>query len=134
MSVSSDMADYLQAQDYARIGDNLFIGYDPEKDDKTEPVLTIYDYGGREDLLSGEDGIARPNVQFHVRGQKYNEIYTFIDGAIRKFINLTTQKLTDTGYTYIGFWIMNGPLNIGRDDRNRHRLTANLRCLLQREG
>lgn len=124
--VSQDVAEYLAANSHGVIGTDLFIAVEPDAPDN---VITIYDTGGMADAQSGAAFIEEPTIQVRARNKDYRDGWEKITDIVRALTGDTKVEVNGAGANYVGFWIQSGPMVVGRDDNQRHRLTANLRCL-----
>lgn len=103
------------------------IGREPATPDTT---ITIYDTGGPGPLLFDEQ-YRRPTIQVRVRGTSYpatrdklDEVAAILNGVINETVG---------AFHVIGVWMTSDVMDIGRDDNNRIRLTANFEMHRQPE-
>lgn len=105
-----------------------------------EPVkpftaITLYDTGGDGPDTDELDWL-RPTFQVRVRGTDYPDAYAKQE-EIRDLLALP-QPITVTHlgkeYEFIGVVMQSDILAIGRDDNDRHLLTANYRAIKVREA
>src|SRR5699024_1742290 len=91
-----------------------------------DTTVTLYDTPGREPLLYGKgDGkrYNQPAIQVRVRGADYPAAYSKAQ-QVRDLLNTIMNETID-GQLFVGAWLNSDIMSLGRDDNNRHRLTAN---------
>lgn len=128
-SPAHDIAVYLAAQGVGTLGGStawsINISREPNKPDRS---VTIYDTGGAEAFPDID--LFTPSVQIRVRAEatayptafdKHEEIRDILIQAQ----NVTLGAANDT--RYLGFWLEGDIQSIGRDENDRHILTANYR-------
>jgi hypothetical protein len=100
----------------------------------TEPaepdtVITLYDTGGDEPDTDELD-LLRPTFQVRVRGDDYPVVYSKQE-AIRDALILP-GRIETADSVFLGIFMTSDILAIGRDDNDRHLLTANYRSIRER--
>ena len=125
-SPAHDTALYLAAQGVGAFGGDaqwsIHVGTEARTPDD---VITVYDTGGEGADTDGQD-IDRPALQVRVRGASYADAFDKHE-EIRDLLVVDTP-ITMTTST-MRFREKPDVLSIGRDDNNRHILTANYRAL-----
>ena len=125
-ALSQDIIEWLAAEGHGTIGTDLFMAVEP---DQPDDVVTAFDTGGSPDLMSGDHPIEEPTVMLRARNKDYRQGWERLDTLVRALTDDTRISVADSGAGYVGLWLMSGPMMIGRDEHERHRLTANLRCI-----
>ena len=125
-ALSQDVIEYLAAEALGTIGTDLFLAVEPDKPDE---AITVYDTGGGPDLQSGDDYVQVPTVQIRSRGKDYREAWAKLHEIITKLAGDTVINVPNSSASYAGFWIVNGPMSIGKDEQERHMIVSNLRCI-----
>lgn len=120
---SHDIAIYLDAQGLGDLGasDGWRLAANVEAS-TPDDAITVYDTGGSAPVLFDE-GLKAPTIQVRVRSYDYAGAYTKQEEA---FDALTAIKGKDLGnHRYVGVWLTSDIIHAGRDENDRHILTAN---------
>lgn len=125
MTPAKDIADMLVSSGVgvfaAESGWSINVSREPVSPDT---AITIYDTGGGPDV-NVDINMRQPTIQVRVRGYDYPEAYAKHE-EIRSALCIPTFR--DQGdHRYVGVWMQSDILSIGRDDNDRHLLTANYR-------
>lgn len=130
-SVAEDVANFLAANNHGSLGrqvNGTSIGFAREFE-TAGPLLLVFDTGSFEDLLTDSaDPIESPTFQLFMRGDDYAAMWAALHSAIRGLTNADRPVIIGSNAHYVGFWLVSGPFSIGVDEKERHRLTANMRC------
>lgn len=103
-------------------GWSVFVGNRPATPDN---CIALYDTGGEEpDTDSLTD--YRPHVQIAARSMDYAAAYSRLAGIRDALIQTQPIEATDSVFEFV--MMVSEILSIGRDENNRHILTANFRC------
>jgi hypothetical protein len=103
-------------------GWSVFVGVRPDTPDN---CIAIYDTGGDgPDTDELEDYL--PTVQVAARSADYASAYDRMEAIRNLLIQTQPIEVTDSIFPYV--MMQSEILSIGRDERNRHILTANYRC------
>lgn len=89
-------------------------------------AITIYDTGGQAPETDEMD-VLRPTFQVRVRGPKYSDAYEK-QKAVRKFLTKHAPVVIAT-VQCIQFVMTSEIMSLGRDDNDRHVLTANYEAI-----
>ena len=106
----------------------LAVNREPEAPDD---VVTVYDTGGGEPFADIE--LYEPTIQVRARSKTFTTAYAKHE-QIRSLLILPTVRMigeADDLTRYVGIWMQSDILDIGRDENDRHLLTANYRILRQ---
>ena len=121
-SPAHDIAVFLAGGGFGAIGQELHISREPVSPDF---VTTLYDTGGNDPVLVTEN-LRQPTLQIRVRGFDYAACYERQEDIFLALsVDVTDFETTD--YRYVGCWLTSDIISIGRDDNDRHLLTANYR-------
>lgn len=143
------MVDHLGTLDGFSIGGNVFLGFLPDPEATSDPAIAINDSPGEADTLSGDDYIEQPRCQIMGAGSDLTETSGLVDKALRTFTGMDSPGNPDAEggelargsaasepeieYSYIGFWTVIPPSYMERDDLNRHKIVATVRCQRSKE-
>lgn len=126
-SPAKDIAKYLSGQTglgtYAGTANwGIFVAVEPD-----EPVncVTLYDLGGQGDQTDDLD-MAQVDIQVRVRCNTYSDGYDKHE-IIRDLLQVSPLTCEDS--TFVGVVMTADPAGIGRDDKNKHVLTATYRAI-----
>lgn len=123
MSAAYDIARHIGVQGLgqwaATSGWGIYCAEEPAAPDS---VITVYDTGGRDPLLYGED-VRQPTIQVRVRSHSYLDAYAK-HRAIADAMHQIFGRVIDTHF-YVGVWMTGDIISLGRDGNDRYRLTAN---------
>lgn len=148
--VSRDMVDHLHTLDGYERGRNLFLGMLPDPariSGDGDPAAAIQDAPGEPDYLSGEDAIEALRVQIFCRGSDLTETDSMVRSIVRVFSEMDapgnpdgdgemargTADAPDAEIGYSGFWTSIAPNYMGRDQTDRHMVTATMRAYRYRK-
>lgn len=130
-SPAHDIALYLEEQGVgtfaSELGWSINVSREPNSPDD---AITIYDTGGNE--ADPENEIYEPTIQVRVRAESYTDAYSK-HNEIRDILIIPTSRTlgaSDDTF-YIGIWMQSDILSLGRDDHDKHILTANYRIQRQ---
>ncbi len=122
---SLDIAKYLSSQGIGVLHGSADWGIHVASEPvKPNDVVTIYDTPGSEPDTDELDEY-RPSMQIRVRSSNYLSAYSKQE-AIRDLL-IRDRIITETSTFYL-MVLTSDILSIGRDENNRHILTANYRC------
>jgi len=129
-SPAIDIAKYLASVDYTGLGgfggsDRWCVNAVWEPAEPND-VVTVYDSGGTGPDTDELD-ISVVNFQVRVRCAAYNEGYA-IHEIIRDLLILPAPIVMETS-TFVGVTMTSDVIGIGRDDNDRHLLTANYQAI-----
>jgi hypothetical protein len=124
-SPSADVKDILIGYDSSssspyEFGTNLFVSFEPDTPDR---CLTILDSGGYDPEI--EANYEKPTIQIRSRdvpGQ-YRRAY----GSLRTVVDLLHGSRVTVNTTVYVFWQQGDIIHLGKDEKNRDTLTANMR-------
>lgn len=120
---SHELAIYLDAQGVGTLGGTtgwrLQANLEPSTPDQ---VITLYDTGGSAPRLY-DDELRQPTIQVRVRGNNYADAYAKQEEVFDILNAIINQDIED--HFYVGVWMQTDIIQIGPDDNNRPRLTAN---------
>ena len=87
-----------------------------------DDAITVYDTGGSAPVLFDEQ-LTAPTIQVRTRSHDYAGAY---DKQREAFgvLNAIINQVID-GNRYLGAWLTSDIIHIGRDENDRHLLTAN---------
>jgi len=128
-SPAHDTALYLAAQGVGTFGGasawSINVSREPNKPDRS---VTVYDTGGAE--ADPETVLYTPSIQVRVRAESTGYVDAYnkqeeIRDILIQLQNITYGASSDT--RYLGFWLEGDIQSIGRDENDRHILTANYR-------
>ena len=132
MSPAHELALHLEANgigDFAgSSGWVINVSREPPKPDTS---ITLYDTGGFDPLQVDIDFKA-PTIQVRVRTRSYPDAYDKHE-AIFQLLCIPLER-TIGDHHYVGIWRQGEVADIGRDDNDRHLLTANYRINRQLLG
>lgn len=113
-------------------GDLDWAGHVQREPVEPDNVVTLYDTGGAEVELPREGQLERPSFQIRVRGRSYQDCYNR-QRSIRETLVENTTFLSDE-FRYFTPLPTSDILDIGRDDNDRFRLTANYSIYRHQRG
>lgn len=123
MSPADELAQHLAAEGVGAFGANsgwaIGVSREPPKPDT---AITLYDTGGLDPLALDID-LRQPTIQVRVRGRVYAEAFAKQE-EIRDLLAGPTHR-TIGEHHYVGIWLRGDFIGIGRDDNDRHLITAN---------
>lgn len=129
-SPAHDLALFLAAQGVGQFGSqsiwSINVSREPASPDGT---ITLYDTGG-EGPDTDELDLLRGTIQVRVRSLDFPAAYTKHE-EIRDLLILS-QPINTGESIFIGIFMTSDILSVGRDDNDRHILTANYRALRER--
>jgi hypothetical protein len=120
-----EITTYLESQNVAVFGRNLFAGTRPEEPDE---VLVVLEYPGmppeyQNDGSSTGPVREQPQIQVTARGHDYESVRQLIQAAWVALSKVTNQVLT--GKRYLSIRPTSSPAAIGRDSNDRVLLSFN---------
>lgn len=127
-SPAKDLAKYLSGQTgLGTFGGttafSLFVSLEPNE---PNDCVTLYDLGGRGDVNDALD-LADVDVQVRVRASTYSTAYS--KHEIIRDLLVPTGPITCETSTFAGVVMTADITGIGRDESNRHVLTATYRAI-----
>lgn len=129
-SPAHDVAVYLADQGVGTFGGNLGWSINVSREpDKPDRCVTLYDTGGAEAFA--EIKLFTPSFQVRVRAETggYAAAYDKQAEIRDLLIDLQNTELGVSNETYyLGIWLEGEIISVGRDDNDRHILTANYRA------
>ena len=127
-SPAKDLAKYLAGQTglgvFGGTTDfSVYVALEPN-----EPVncVTLYDLGGRGDVTDDLD-MADVDIQVRVRCETYSD--GFDKHEIIRDLLVPVGPITCEDSTFVGVVMTADPAGIGRDEKNKHVLTATYRAI-----
>lgn len=120
MSPAHDIALYLESIGLGTFGDDIHVSREPVT---PEFATTLYDTGGNAPTLINEQ-LRNPTIQVRVRSNNYPQAYARQE-AINAALAVDRTSFETDDYRYVGVWMTSDVISIGRDDNDRHLLTAN---------
>ena len=125
MSAAHELALYLATEGVGAFGGSgdwgLHVSREPFAPDN---VITLYDTGGGP-APNYNLQLREPTIQVRTRSISYASGFAKQESIFALLNAIKTQQIS--GRSYIGVWIIGEILSIGRDDNDRHLLTANYR-------
>ena len=127
--LGADLAAYLDAQLASlTIDTNLFVSRLP---DAPDACVALLEGSGAQPVLN-MDALAKvdnPTVQVRVRDVSYPAGYAMVMSVFKTLHGLAETTLTP-GTAYVkAIWAMQSPVHIGRDEKERHEWSLNLRVV-----
>lgn len=122
-SPAFDLAKFLEAQGVGTFATDIHVAVEPDTPDDT---VTLYDMPGA-DPDTDELDVYRHAVQVRVRAVDYPSAYAR-QAQIRQLLTASTP-LVANGSRFGGISPVGDIFSLGRDESNRHLLTADYRCL-----
>ena len=116
---SHELAQHLADQGAGALGTDLFANQEPATPDN---VMTVYDTGGQAPVLFDEE-LRAPTIMIRTRSYDYAEAYARQEAAWA--VLNAVRGGTINQHRYIGVWLVSDIIAPGRDDNDRHILTAN---------
>jgi Bacteriophage minor capsid protein len=116
----TELANYLDSLNVAKMGQNLFTGTRPEEPDE---VLTLHEYPGQapeyqnDGAFAGGPARERPQVQVMGRGKDYESVRAMVQAAWVALAKVTNTRLSGVWYQEIR--PSSSPALIGRDGNDR---------------
>lgn len=134
MSPATELAHFLEASAVGVFGGDseatwsINVAREP-----VQPVnaVTLYDTGGG-DPIQIDIGLRAPTIQVRVRSADYEAAMAKQEEIRTLLADPTHRQIGDSHY--VGIWLQGDILAIGRDDHDRHLLTANYRINRQTLG
>lgn len=129
--LGDDIADLLSTSGVGTVGTDIYVGDLPDNVDtgiavrETGGVFSLHTYGPGPSGAFGAGAavIERPRVQVMSRATSYatarariGDAFNVLDGRSQRTIN---------GVTYYSIYAVQSPIDIGRDQNDRQRFTAN---------
>ncbi len=130
-SPAHDIALYLEDEGVGTFaGESTWSINVSREPDSPDGAVTVYDTGGN--AADPVNEIYEPTIQVRVRAEDYATAYSKHE-EIRDILIIPTSVTLGAGDNtwYIGIWMQSDILSIGRDDHDRHILTANYRIQRQ---
>lgn len=125
MSPAEEIAQHLADNGIgARAGDGVWGIHVSQEPDSPDDVVTVYDTGGLDPIQVDID-LRQPTIQIRVRGSLHSDVRSTHD-SIYSILD-AVQGAEIESHHYIGIWIQGDIIDIGRDDNDRFRATANYR-------
>lgn len=132
MSPAYEIAQHLQAHGIgtfgAESGWSINVSREPPAPDKT---VTLYDTGGL-DVIQVDADLRAPFIQVRVRSRNYLEAFDKHEAIYQLLAVPMEQEIGE--HHYIGIWRQGDIADLGRDDNDRHLITANYRINRQSLG
>lgn len=123
MSPAHELALYLESQGVGVFGGNtdwsLHVSREPASPDN---VITLYDTPGSAPANYGIQ-LRQPSIQVRVRAANYAAGMTKQEEIFSLLNQIQTEEIG--GSIYLGVYLTTDFQSIGRDDNDRHLLTAN---------
>lgn len=119
-SPAHDIGLFLEQKGLGTFGVELHVSREPTSPDF---VTTIYDTGGPAAALVNEQ-LRRPTIQVRVRSHDYVEAYNR-QQAVHAALAVNETSFETDDARYVGCWLTSDIVSIGRDENERHLLTAN---------
>ena len=119
MSPAHELALYLESEGVGTFAQDIHVSREPAAPDN---VVTIYDTGGSAPA-NYDIELRQPTIQVRVRNTSYPNAVAKQEEIFAILNAIKTQVIE--GSTYLGVWMTTDILSIGRDDNDRHLLTAN---------
>lgn len=119
MSPAHELALYLQSEGVGTFGQDIHVSREPVSPGN---VVTLYDTGGSAPA-NYDIELRQPTIQVRVRDVSYPAAQAKQEQIFGILNDIKTQAIE--GSTYLGVWMTTDILSIGRDDNDRHLLTAN---------
>jgi hypothetical protein len=124
--IASELAEWIGDNitsctfDTTGVSGNVFISVMP---DSPDTVVMVSEYGG---IADDKNPFSDINVQCRVRGTRDPRVsYNIAKEIFDELIGLTNTTLISSGSHVIKVVAQNTPIDIGRDDNNRHEWTVN---------
>lgn len=119
MSPAHALALYLEQQGAGTFGETIHVSREPVIPDN---VVTLYDTGGGSPANYSIE-LRQPTIQVRVRDASYTDAVAKQEQIFGILNAIQTQEIG--GRTFLGVHMTTEILSIGRDDNDRHLLTAN---------
>ena len=119
MSPAHELALYLEAEGVGTFAEDIHVSREPASPDN---VVTLYDTGGSAPA-NYDIELRQPTIQVRVRHTSYTDAVAKQEEIFEILNAIKTQVIGAN--TYLGAWMTTDILSIGRDDNDRHLLTAN---------
>lgn len=119
MSPAHQLALYLDAEGVGTFAEDIHVSREPVSPDN---VVTLYDTGGSAPA-NYDIELRQPTIQVRVRNTSYPNAVAKQE-EIFEILNAIKTQVIGTS-TYLGVWMTTDIISIGRDDNDRHLLTAN---------
>ena len=136
VTAADELGQYLGATVVGLVlGQNLFVGRIPSQPDA---CTAVYESGGAQPLLvltgpgrTPEIKIDQPTFQLRVRDIKYDDAMTTMWACFKALQGVTEQYLIVGGAAWKLLYALQSPVNLGRDDLQRHEFSVNFRALYE---
>jgi len=123
MSAAHELALYLAGENVGAFagqsGWSVNVSREPVSPDD---AVTLYDTGGPQPINYSIE-LRRPTIQVRVRSKSYTDAMDKQNEIFGILNQIKDQAIGD--HTYLGVHLSTEILSIGRDDNDRHLLTAN---------
>ena len=127
--LGADLAAYLDAQLASLTLDtNLFVSRLP---DAPDACVALLEGSGAQPVLNMGTlaKVDNPTVQVRVRDVSYPAGYAVVMAVFKALHGLSETELVSGGAVVKSAWAMQSPVHIGRDEKERHEWSLNLRVV-----
>lgn len=121
--VAYEVAQYIEDEGHATVGENLFVDSLP---DVSEEAIAVFTTGGSTPDI--DLPIPSPNFEILIRGESASSCFLKLESIISSLHQTYNANLV-TGGNYYYSILLNGEINsLGRDEKGRIEYSANFRC------
>lgn len=120
---SHDIAIHLDAQGVGTLGATSGWRLAANVEASTpDDAITVYDTGGGSPVVH-DGGLRAPTIQVRTRSHDYAGAYAKQEQAFDVLDAIRGKDIND--HRYVGVWLTSDIIHAGRDENDRHLLTAN---------